>query len=75
MTKDEYEYAIADPEEIDLDALVPKRENTISMNILGMRNLASPGLLPVKKAFIKFAIKSLVPPNGPALKDIMTTPS
>lgn len=39
-----------------------------------MRNLASPGILPVKKAFTKFNIKSLVPPNGPALKNIQTQP-
>jgi len=39
-----------------------------------MRNLASPGILPVKKAFVKFNIKSLVPPNGPALKNIQTQP-
>ena len=44
------------------------------MNILGMRNLASPGILPVKKAFCKFNIKSLVPPNGPAVKNIQTQP-
>ena len=32
------------------------------MNILGMRGLQSPGLLPVKKAFVNFNLKGLVPP-------------
>jgi len=46
------------------------KEFNCSMLILGMRNLESPGILPVKKAFVKFNITSLVAPNGPALKNI-----
>jgi hypothetical protein len=42
--------------------------------ILGLRNLQSPGILPVKKAFINFNIKSLVSADGPALKNIQTEP-
>lgn len=33
------------------------------MNILGLRGLMSPGILPVKKAFLNFNIKSMVPPQ------------
>ena len=46
----------------------------VDMLILGLRDLQSPGILPVKKAFINFNIKSLVPPNGPAVADIKTQP-
>ena len=43
------------------------------MNILGMRGLQSPGLLPVKKAFVNFNLKGLVPPKiGTNLKNLKT---
>jgi hypothetical protein len=42
--------------------------------ILGLRDLQSPGILPVKKAYIKFNVKSLVPPGGPALPNVTTDP-
>lgn len=45
------------------------------MLILGLRELQSPGILPVKKAFINFGLKSLVPPGGPVVTDIKTAPS
>lgn len=38
-------------------------EYTIEINILGLRDLQSNGILPVKKAFIQFNLKSLVPPD------------
>lgn len=45
------------------------------MNVLGMRGLQSPGILPVKKAFVKFNLKGLVPPSiGNDLKNIKTDP-
>ena len=36
------------------------REFQVSLNVLGMRGLQSPGILPVKKAFVKFNLKSLL---------------
>ena len=45
------------------------------MNVLGLRGLASPGILPVKKAFVNFNLKSMVPPSlGAALENIKTDP-
>jgi hypothetical protein len=44
------------------------------MLILGLRELQSPGILPVKKAFISFNVKSLVPPNSTAIENIKTQP-
>lgn len=35
----------------------------VTIMILGLRNLLSPGLLPVKKAFISMNAKSLVSPK------------
>jgi hypothetical protein len=72
---DEYKYCTPDPDQVDLSKLVEYQEMKISMNILGMRNLASPGILPVKKAFVKFGIKSLAPPNSSLIHDKKTQPS
>ena len=55
---------------VDLRAKVNFRDFEVNMLVLGLRDLASPGILPVKKAFVCFNIKSLVPPNGPAVKNI-----
>lgn len=35
----------------------------IDINVLGLRDLLSTGLLPVRKAFVKFSVKSLLPPS------------
>lgn len=37
-------------------------EYNIEITVLGFRNLISAGLLPVKKAYAKFSIKSILPP-------------
>jgi hypothetical protein len=60
---------------VDLRAKVNFRDFEVNMLVLGLRDLASPGILPVKKAFVNFNIKSLVPPNGPAVKNIQTEPT
>ena len=47
----------------------------VDIQVLGLRDLQSSGLLPVKKAFIEFNLKSLVGPNeGSALENIKTQP-
>jgi len=55
------------PRSVDLASRVEFREMDITMLILGLRHLQSPGILPVKKAFIQFQLKSLVPPNSAAV--------
>ena len=58
---------------VNLKEEVPFEEFTVSINILGLRDLQSVGILPVKKAFIVFNLKSLVPPDdGAALENIKT---
>lgn len=60
----------------NLSKEVPTDEYTVSCQILGLRELKSPGILPVKKAFINFNIKSMLPPElGSAIKNIKTQPS
>jgi len=39
------------------------RDFNCEINILGLRNLESFGLMPVKKPFIKFNLRSLLPPE------------
>ena len=51
------------------------QEFQVSMNVLGFRGLQSPGILPVKKAFINFNLKSLVAPSqGSNLSNLKTEP-
>ena len=38
------------------------RTMNVDINVLGLRDLVTPGLLPIKKAYIKFSVKSLLPP-------------
>jgi len=48
-------------------------EYNIEISILGLRDLQSVGILPVKKAFIVFNLKSLVPPDcSQAIENIKT---
>jgi len=52
------------------------QEYQVTMNILGLRNLQSAGLLPVRKASILFNLKSMVAPDiGNAIENMRTEPS
>lgn len=52
------------------------KEFNIEINCLGLRNLQSFGLLPVKKPFIRFNLRSLLPPEkAKAVSNISTSPS
>lgn len=62
-------------EKLKMEKEVEMKEFGVSMNILGLRGLQSPGLLPIKKAFLQFNLKSLVPPAlGTSLSNIRTEP-
>jgi hypothetical protein len=62
-------------EKLHMENEVQMKEFGVSMNILGLRGLQSPGILPVKKAFLQFNLKSLVPPAlGTNLENIRTEP-
>jgi hypothetical protein len=53
---------------------VPKLDFDVNMLILGLRSLQSPGILPVKKAFIEFLCSSLVPPSLHNIPNVKTQP-
>jgi len=58
------DYAFQTPlKYVNLSETVPTDEYFIDTRILGLRGLQSVGILPVKKAFIQFNLKSLVPPD------------
>ena len=45
------------------------------INVLGLRNLVSTGLLPIRKAFVKFGIKTLLPlSQAKAVRNVYTMP-
>ena len=73
MSEIDYNYMFA-ANAVDLRSRVEFQEFDVNMLILGLRQLESPGILPVKKAFINFNIKSLVPPNSAAVENIKTQP-
>lgn len=56
-------------EEVDFD------DFNIEITILGLRSLQSVGILPVKKAYITFMLKSLVPPDNARAIDNISTQS
>ena len=60
---------------VDLHSRVSKADFSTDILILGLRNLQSPGVLPIKKAFIKFNVKSIVPPGSVAVNDLYTQPT
>jgi len=61
---------------MDLSKIIEYKEYTIDINVLGLRDLQSIGVLPVKKPFIRFNLRSLVPPErAQALTNIKTNPS
>lgn len=60
---------------VKLHEYVEMKEFQVSMNVLGLRGLQSPGILPVQKAFVNFNLKGLVPPTvGTNLKNLKTDP-
>ena len=57
------------------NAIVHFDEFNIEINVLGLRSLVSSGLLPVKKAYISFGLKTLSPPlAGVRIDDVLTAP-
>lgn len=62
------------PKRLDMPNLLIESYNIV-INVLGLRGLVSTGLLPVKKPFVKFSVKSLLPSEqAKAVQDIYTIP-
>lgn len=71
----EIDYNFSCPaEQLDLRSRVKFKEMDVNMLILGLRSLQSAGILPVKKAFVQFNFKSLVPPDYQSIQNIQTAP-
>ena len=70
------------PQDGNEDVMIPMsmpdlkiRPMNVEINVLGFRDLISSGLLPIKKAYAKFSVKSLLPPaQGKAVSEIFTQP-
>ena len=62
-------------EDVNLGDHVETAEYQVEINALGLRQLATKGLLPVSKAFVRFNTKSLLPPDkAKAATSILTEP-
>ena len=48
---------------IKLTDEIEYKDFNVEINVLGLRNMESFGLMPVKKPFIKFNLRSLLPPE------------
>jgi hypothetical protein len=61
---------------LKLSEYIPMKDYTLDINILGLRELESFGLMPIKKPFIKLRIKSLLPPEkAQAVTNVNTDPN
>ena len=59
-----------------LEDYVPTKEYDLDINILGLRQLESFGMMPIKKPFIKFRVKSMLPPEkAQAVENVSTDPN
>lgn len=56
--------------------IIPMKEFNLEINVLGLRQLESFGLMPIKKPFIRFRVKSLLPPEmAEAVTNVETDPN
>ena len=62
VARDDFEFTTP-AQYVNLSNEVPTKEYDLEINVLGLRQLESFGLMPIKKPFIKFAVKSLLPPE------------
>ena len=62
VVEDDYIYKVP-ISYLDLTAQIAYKECKVEINVLGLRDLQSGGLLPVKKPFLKFNLRSLLPPS------------
>ena len=72
VAETDYNFMAPSPASVDLKSTVEFKDFDVTMLILGLRNLESPGILPVKKAYIQFNVKSLVPPDSIAMSNLVT---
>lgn len=60
---------------MQLSKMVKCKDYKFDLTVLGLRQLASMGLFPVKKAFVKFNVKNMLPPDkAAAVSNVSTEP-
>jgi hypothetical protein len=75
VVEDDYTYKIP-INYLKLTEQIEYKEFSVEINVLGLRELESFGLMPVKKPFIKFNLRSLLPPEkAQAVTNVKTQPS
>ena len=75
IARDDFEFQTP-AKYVDLDKMIPKKDYMLDINVLGLRNLESFGLMPIKKPYIKFRVKSLLPPaKAMAVTNVQTDPN
>mmetsp|Transcript_108930 Transcript_108930/g.150663 ORF Transcript_108930/g.150663 Transcript_108930/m.150663 type:complete len:285 (+) Transcript_108930:1299-2153(+) len=62
VVNDDYDWKVPS-KYLDLSKYVECQEYNVDINVLGLRDLQSFGLMPIKKPFVKFRVKSLLPPE------------
>jgi len=62
LVRDDYNFLVP-LQYMRLTDKIDFKEFTVEINALGLRNLQSFGLVPVKKPFVKFNLRSLLPPE------------
>lgn len=60
-------------DKIDLCHFIPQNYVSFEIQVLGLRNLQSIGILPVQKATLTFNFQNLLPPNHQYLVDNVST--
>jgi len=75
IVADDYSFKIP-IDYLKLTDQIEYNEFNCEINVLGLRNVESFGLMPVKKPFIKFNLRSLLPPEkAQAVTNIKTQPN
>ena len=62
VARDDFDF-LTPAKYLNLADTVPTKEYDLEINVLGLRQLESFGLMPIKKPFIRFRVKSLLPPE------------
>lgn len=74
LVPDDFRFQVP-TEYLKLTDYIEFKEYNVEINVLGLRNLQSFGLVPVKKPFIRFNLRSLLPPEkAKAITNVKTNP-
>ena len=75
VAPDDFQFALP-VKHVKLSDHVPTKDYTLEINVMGLRQLESFGLMPIRKAFVRFRVKSLLPPEkAQAITNVQTDPN